>query len=239
MRKVSVIAVVLSVLLALTGCMTTEKSEVSTVTVTASSSVAVVPDSASFTITAETVASSTEEARNTSALMIQSAVDILKDEFGITDDEITTNYMNINPSYEWIDGVRTLTGQRASQSLTIVLKNGLDKVGKVYDRLSILDGISISSITYSKLDTSSEISTARIEAGKEALKKAENYAEGVNMKVGKVLSLSEGTVSYSYYGASNSKMMLAEASSDSYYSTSYYAGDLSVSATVTAVFTLE
>lgn len=239
MKKVSILLTAVVFLLSLTGCMTSQKSEVSTITVTASSTVRVIPDTASFTITAESVASTTEEARNTSQLMIQSSLDILKDEFDISDDEITTNYMNINPSYEWIDGVRTLVGQKASQSLTIVLKNGLDKVGRVYDRLSILDGISISSITYSKLDTSSEISLARIEAGKEALKKAQSYAEGVNMKVGDVLSLSEGSTAYSYYGSSNSKMVLAEAASDGYYSTTYYAGDLSVSATVTAVFTLE
>ncbi len=239
MRKLSLFMLVVLIVLSLMGCATVDKEETSTVAVTGTSSVSVIPDSASFTITAESTAETTEEARNTSSLMIQSAVNILKDEFELSGDEISTDYMNINPSYEWIDGKRTLAGQRASQSLTIVLKNGLERVGKVYDRLSILDGISISSISYSKLDTSLEEAEARKMAAGAALKKASDYADGVNMKVGKVLSLSEGSVSYSYYAPANSKVMLTEASSDSYYSTTYYQGDLSVSATVTAVFTLE
>ena len=239
MRKVTLsILVTLALLLALTGC-STLKGEKSYITVTATSSIAVTPDAASFTITAEALEPTTEEARNASSKMISEAITILKDEFGITGDEIVTNYMNINPYYEWLDGGRTLTGQRATQSLNITIKNGLDKAGKVYDRLSVLDGISISSITYSKLDTTEDVEKAREEATKNALEKASDYARGLDMTVGKVVSLAEGSVSYSSYDFSNSKMMLAEAAAaDSYSGTTYYAGDLSVSATVTAVFEL-
>lgn len=241
MRKGLLIAmaVVLAVFM-LTGCMTTKESEKSYITVTASSTVSVIPDTASFTITAEAMENTTEDARNTSSLMIASAVEILKDEFGITDDEITTNYMNINPYYEWLDGGRTLKGQKATQSLSITLKNGLDKAGKVYDRLSVLDGISISSISYSKLDTSEEESKAREEATKNALKKAQDYANGLSLEVGKLVNLAEGNVSYSYSSYSSNKLMMAEAAvASDYSSTTYYAGDLSVSATVTAVFEIE
>ncbi len=235
----TVLAITL-VVFTLTGCMTTDNSEKSYITVTASSTVTVVPDTASFTITAEAMADTTEEARNTSSLMIASAVEILKDEFGITDDEIKTNYMNINPYYEWLDGGRTLMGQKATQSLTITLKNGLDKVGKVYDRLSVLDGISISSITYSKLDTSDEEAQAREEATENAFRKAQDYVKGVSLTVGKLVNLSEGNVSYSYSSYSSNKLMMAESmAAADYSSTTYYAGDLSVSATVTAVFEIE
>ncbi len=234
------VAIVLAVF-TLTGCVTTKESEKSYITVTASSTVSVIPDTASFTITAEAMENTTEDARNTSSLMIASAVEILKDEFGITDDEITTNYMNISPYYEWLDGGRTLMGQKATQSLSIILKNGLDKAGKVYDRLSVLDGISISSISYSKLDTSEEESRAREEATKNALKKAEDYASGLSLEVGKLVNLAEGNVSYSYSSYASNKLMMAESAAavSDYSSTTYYAGDLSVSATVTAVFEIE
>lgn len=242
MKKSLVILLAISILIfTLTGCVTTDSSEKSYITVTSSSTVSVVPDTASFTITAEAMADTTEEARNTSSLMIASAVEILKDEFGITDDEITTNYMNINPYYEWLDGGRTLRGQKATQSLNITLKNGLDKAGKVYDRLSVLDGISISSITYSKLDTSQEEAEARAEATKNALKKAQDYVSGLSLEVGKLVNLAEGNVSYSYSSYASNKLMMAESAAavSDYSSTTYYAGDLSVSATVTAVFEIE
>ncbi len=239
-RKLNVIAAALVVLLFVSGCATAEKSGKTTITVTATSTVAVAADTASFSITAEAVESTTEEARGESSAMIDEAVKIIKDEFGITDDEITTDYMNISPYYQWLDSGRTLMGQKATQTLTITLRNGVDKAGKVYDRLSVLDGISISSISYSKGDTSAEEAYARECAMKNAIRKAEDYAKGASLTVGKVLSISEGSDGYSYSYA-NSKVMMMEtaaAAEDSYTGTTYYQGDLSVSATVTAVFEL-
>lgn len=240
-RRISILAAVLIALVVLAGCATTEKKEdASYITVTAVSTVAVKADTASFSITAEALESTTEGARNASSAMVEEAVKILKDEFGITDDEITTNYMNISPYYQWLDTGRTLMGQKATQTLNIKLKNGIDKAGRVYDRLSVLDGISISSISYSKSDTSAEESAAREWAMKNAIAKAEDYAKGADLTVGRVVSISEGSSDYSYSYANSKVMMLeaAAASGDSYSSTTYYAGSLSVSATVTAVFEL-
>ncbi len=239
-RKITILVAALAAVLVLAGCATTEKQNPSYITVTASSTVAVKADTASFSITAEALESTTEEARNASSSMIEEAVKILKEEFGITDDEITTDYMNISPYYQWLDSGRTLMGQKATQTLNITLKNGIDKAGRVYDRLSVLDGISISSISYSKSDTTEEEALAREWAMKNAVAKAEDYAKGASLTVGKVSSISEGSSSYSY-GYANSKVMTLEASAaaaDSYSSTTYYAGSLSVSATVTAVFEL-
>ncbi len=240
-RRISILAAALIALVFLTGCATTEKNEdVSYITVTASSTVSVKADTASFTITAEALESTTEEARNASSAMVEEAVKILKDEFGITEEEITTDYMNISPYYQWLDSGRTLMGQKATQTLTIRLRNDIDKAGRVYDRLSVLDGISISSISYSKSDTSLEEAAAREWAMKNAAQKAEDYARGASLTVGKVISISEGSSDYSYSYANSKVMMLEAAASaeDSYSSTTYYAGSLSVSATVTAVFEL-
>lgn len=239
-RRISILAAALIALVFLAGCATTEKTEdVSYITVTASSTVAVKADTASFTITAEALESTTEEARNTSSAMVEEAVKILKDEFGITEEEITTDYMNISPYYQWLDSGRTLMGQKATQTLTIRLRNDIDKAGRVYDRLSVLDGISISSISYSKSDTSLEEAAAREMAMKNAAQKAEDYARGASLTVGKVISISEGSSDYSYSYANSKVMMLdSAATGESYSSTTYYAGSLSVSATVTAVFEL-
>lgn len=238
MRRSSLIVVILiCVLFIFTGCVTTEKSESGTIAVSATSVISVSPDTASFSITAEAISLTTEEARNETAKMIQDALLILKDEFGITDDEITTDYMNISPYYEWIDSKRTLTGQRATQSLTITLRASLDKAGRVYDRLAILDGISISSITYSKSEREEDESRARSIASSLALKKAQDYASGVNLTVGKVLSLTEGSVSQSSFGYANSKLLVADSLEGSV-PTTYYATDLTISSTVTVIFEL-
>ena len=242
MRKtILTLAVLIVTLLALTSCqaLQSENKIVPTVSVSASATISVIPDSASFSITAESTEPTTEEARNASSLMTEKAVEILKDEFGITEESFTTDFMQISPYYEWVDGQRTLVGQKATQKLSIVLSGeNLSKVGKVYDRLSVLDGISISSVSYSKLDITEEVRNVREKAAEEALKKAEAYAKGVGKKVGEVISISDGSgVSYTTVTYNSPKLMMAEASMD-YVSTTIYQGDVTLSDSVTVVFTL-
>ena len=242
MRKtILTLAVLIVTLLALTSCqaLQSENKIVPTVSVSASATISVIPDSASFSITAESTEPTTEEARNASSLMTEKAVEILKDEFGITEESFTTDFMQISPYYEWVDGQRILVGQKATQKLSIVLSgDNLSKVGKVYDRLSVLDGISISSVSYSKLDTTEEVRSVREKAAEEALKKAEAYAKGVGKKVGEVISISDGSgVSYTTVTYNSPKLMMAEASMD-YASTAIYQGDVTLSDSVTVVFTL-
>ena len=242
MRKtILTLTVLIVTLLALTSCqaLQSENKIVPTVSVSASATISVIPDSASFSITAESTEPTTEEARNASSLMTEKAVEILKDEFGITEESFTTDFMQINPYYEWVDGQRTLVGQKATQKLSIVLSGeNLSKVGKVYDRLSVLDGISISSVSYSKLDTTEEVRSVREKAAEEALKKAEAYAKGVGKKVGKVISISDGSgVYYTTVTYNSPKLMMAEASMD-YASTTIYQSDVTLSDSVTVVFTL-
>ena len=242
MRKtILTLAVLIVTLLALTSCqaLQSENKIVPTVSVSASATISVIPDSASFSITAESTEPTTEEARNASSLMTEKAVEILKDEFGITEESFTTDFMQISPYYEWVDGQRTLVGQKATQKLSIVLSgDNLSKVGKVYDRLSVLDGISISSVSYSKLDITEEVRNVREKAAEEALKKAEAYAKGVGKKVGEVISISDGSgVSYTTVTYNSPKLMMAEASMD-YASTTIYQSDVTLSDSVTVVFTL-
>ncbi len=237
MKKIYMAVMVLT-LISGVSCMTTEKRENATVTVSAEAAVIVIPDTASFSITAEALGKTTEEARSSSSLMIADAVSILRDEFGITDDALTTSYMNISPSYEWRDSSRVLAGQRAVQTLSVTLSGSLENAGRVYDRLSVLDGISISQISYSKRDTSREEAEARRLAAGKAEKTAGEYAQGLGLRLGRLISLSEGG-NYSYGASNAARAVLSEAApADSYTATSYYMSDMAVSAGVTAVFEL-
>lgn len=249
MKKILILVLSLLLLFSFVSCVTTGNTATTrnpSISVSATATVEVVPDTASFSITAESIENTTEEARNKSASMIAVAVEALKDEFKLSDDEFSTSYMNISPYYEWVDSARVLRGQKATQSITVTLKNDLNKAGKVYDRLSILDGISISSINYSKYDTSSEMEKAREEASKAALKKASAYARGLGKEVGNPVEVSDGSVSSYSNSRSNSDVFLAKAtamdetsSGSGYVPTTYYTGELSVSASVSIVFELK
>ena len=79
-RRTIMFTALLVLVLILSGCSSlTGNSVISTVSVSASASKEVAPDTATFSITAESTKPSTEEARNDSATMINKAVEILKD----------------------------------------------------------------------------------------------------------------------------------------------------------------
>nr|MCR5732314.1 SIMPL domain-containing protein [Sphaerochaetaceae bacterium] len=206
--------------------------------VTASATVMIEADTASFTISSESLGKSSEEARRESTRLINTAIDILVSEFGVDKKELVTNHMTSSPYYEWVDGKRELVGQMARGSVQVTISD-LDSVGHMYDRLSSVDGLSVSSVYFSKKDTSADVSEARRLAVIEARKKAEDYASGLGLEVVKVISITDGAVlnNVRYNGVllEEKAMMATGAVSDS---SEYYRGDLSVSDTVSVVFGL-
>ena len=147
-----------------------------TITVSGSAEVSAVPDMASFTLTASFTEQTTKEAMDRTSAMINEAIAILESEYGLADDDITTSYIGVSPEYTYKDGERVHTGQSASQSLEITIRN-MDSIGPIYGRLSELDGITLSSISLSSTKMAEALKAARIGAVNDARDKAETYAE--------------------------------------------------------------
>ncbi|MBO5770580.1 MAG: SIMPL domain-containing protein [Spirochaetales bacterium] len=225
----------ISVLMLLASCASVESVK-ATVSVTASSYIEVDPDIAYFRIAAEKIESSTEKARIGMNELVNGAVGILIDEFGIKEDAITTEYLSFNPYYEWINGERVDKGYRASQSIKVTLED-LELIGKIIDALSSFDGVSVSSIEFARKASGELEDQARKLAVKEAERKASEYASGAGMKLGRVISISDGTT-YSQAKYANTMMYATESAAASG-STSYYEGKVSVSDRVTVVYALE
>lgn len=240
MSRISVIVCAIAILL-LVSCQSTSSSHPATISVSSSASVRVEADTASFSISAESIKGTSEEARSESSRMINTALDILEKEFGVDRKDLVTGHMVSNPYYEWENGKRILVGQMASQSVQITLSD-LDNVGKIYDRLSLLDSLSVSSISFSRKDTSAEKREARVKAVENARAKAEAYAEGLGLEIAGVVAVTDGT-SAAYTGYRNDVVMEAAmpmmATAKGMDSSEYYLGDLSVSDSVSVVFSLK
>lgn len=235
---VKFVSVILLSSLLLVSCQSySAESDVATVSVTSSASVMIEADTASFTISAESVRKSSEEARKDSSRLINRAVDILVSEFGVDKNNLTTSQMTNSPYYDWESGRRELVGQIARQSVEVTISS-LDRVGLMYDRLSAVDGLSVSSINFFKKDTAKDMSEARKLAVREARKKAEDYAEGLGLQVVGVVSITDGSVS-NVARFNSGAMLEAKATGISYDSSEYYRGDLSVTDTVSIVFSLK
>ena len=147
-----------------------------TVSVSGRAEVTMQPDTASFQISASSVEETTDEARIKTSEMINTAVSILMNSFGITEDDLATSYISASPEYQWIDDEKVLVGQRATQTVDAKTKN-LDSIGSIYEELMKIDGITVSDVTLDKKDKSEEYREARMEAVKDAYAKAEAYLE--------------------------------------------------------------
>ncbi len=102
-----------------------------------------------------------DEKALTSAQAVQSlskkvnqALAILKAN-GIGGDNISTGSLNVYPEYNYQNGKNQIVGQRATQSLTVTIRN-IDskgqKVGTLVDALSQVNGIKIDSVTFDIFD---------------------------------------------------------------------------------------
>ena len=178
-----------------------------TITVSGSAEVSAVPDMASFTLTASFTEQTTKEAMD--------------------------SYIGVSPEYIYKDGERVHTGQSASQSLEITIRN-MDSIGPIYGRLSELDGITLSSISLSSTKMAEALKAARIGAVKDARDKAETYAEAAGAVLGSVERISDSSPSYApLFRLEAASMDMAGNSS-----VTYRAGDVTARAEVSITYTL-
>lgn len=198
----------------------------------------VAADRALFTVSAETICNTAQEASGKTSSLINSALNALTEAFSLTEEDLKTGRIGISPAWTWKDGERILLGQKAEQSVEVIIREP-ERAGEVYDLLSRYDGLSISNISLFREDVSETETEVRSMAMKEAIAIAEDYASALGMRIAGVKSVSAGgyqTVS-PYLSAGNSyKAVMMDSSS---VTTEYHAGDVTVKAEVSAVFVLE
>lgn len=146
--------------------------------------------------------------------------------------------MSLYPSYRYVDGEQILLGQSASQSISVSVRE-LDDLAPIVDSLSAVSGISLSSISLDASDKDMAESQARTLAIQDALRRAEDYAEGIGASVAAPVTIAESGSYAVVNRIQPTYVMAAKAESAMDSSASYYAGDLTVSASVDVAFALE
>ena len=227
MKKIILITAVLSALAF--PCMAA-----GTITVSGSAEVSATPDTASFTLTSSFTEDTTKEAMDKTSAMVNEAIGILTTEFGIADDDIITQYIEVSPEYVYKDGESIHSGESALQTLKVTVRD-ISGIGAVYGRLAELDGITLSSITLSSSDMDEALRAARIEAVNDARTKAETFAGAAGAKLGRVDRISDSSSSYTPVF----RLAAAEADMSGNTAVSYRAGDITARAEVSITYTLE
>jgi uncharacterized protein YggE len=176
------------------------EAEVRQITVSAEGKVSVTPDAVRIYATVSLV-------RESSALALQSANQVsakVRAAFqanGVDRKEIKTQSITVYPEYNYSqERGSSLIGYRASQSFDVIVKNA-SSAGSVVDAIVVAGGddLQVNSVVPFVLDAANATSSARENAVRNARAKARSYASLLEVKLGKVISLVEGS-SPSYGG---------------------------------------
>jgi uncharacterized protein len=230
-----------SIVLFVCSCNKAPESE-STISVYGTGTVAVQPDMIQMSITLSNVAQTTKTAQDEVSRMVRQALTILK-EANIEDKNINTASLSFNSEYEYTTR-RILVGQRAEQRITFSIEDiNNDKASEIIDKLIQINGIELNQVIFSVKNTTEYFVKSRELAYKKALEKANQYAELSNLKVVKVLSITDqGTqqVSPMSNRLMNQQFMAdAMTSAKEEASTILPMGELEITTNILAVFLLK
>lgn len=209
-----------------------------TIKVEGLSEIKAVPDIVAVYFNIETNASTAKEAKDLNSNIVDSVINSLINS-GFSRDKITTQNFNIYEDYEWKDGEQTSKGYKATHSLKVELKAGeTEKAGEVID-LGVDSGAMISYINFElSLDEQNKYkATALAQATEDAKIKAEAIADGLNKKLGRLISISDSSFNYypwrMYDGVGVASVDAEEAKTAT---TSIQPGEQTISARVNVIY---
>ena len=241
MKKVGVALLLVLFIVFAFGCESVSLVDKSrTVSVQGVGKVLVTPDMATFSITVSELAETTREAQLKTNTKIGTLLAMMREQ-GIADDDLSTTALEFFPEYRWEENKKILQGQRVRQTLHVTVK-GIDSksvlLPTLLDEIGTVTDISVSSIYFSKENTTTEYAKSRKLAMEKAIQKAEEYALAANMKVGKPLTVSD----YSSVDVRTPQPMMAKTAGaymmDSSANTEVPAGKIDITSTVAVVFEL-
>jgi len=212
----------------------------STISVFGTGVVLAQPDMIQMSITLSKTAPTTKIAQEEVSKMTRQALAIFK-EANIEDKNVSTASLTFNTEYDYSSGRRVLVGQRAEQRITFSIddiNNDNDKASVIIDQLIKINGIELNQLNFSVKNNTEYYIKSRELAFQKAVEKAKQYAELSNLKIIKVLSVSEeGTQQIS--PSHRSQNAFIESDSFAGKSTVLPMGELEVTTKILVVFLLK
>ena len=157
------------------------------------------PDIAFITAGVQADAKSAQEAMQQQANAMTGVFDALS-KAGVEKKDMQTSNFSLQPRYTYVEidegkgrtrGEQRLDGYTASNQLTVKVRD-LDKLGATMDSLVSAGGNTFSGISFA-LDNDDEVrAEARRLAVEKAMARADLYAAAAGMKVGRIVTISEG-----------------------------------------------
>lgn len=196
--------------------------------------VTVVPDLATLWLGVEAQADTVAEAQEQAMGAMDAVMDVLTNN-GVDEDDIQTQYFNIDQVTRWDDDEYVVIGYRVTNMVTAKIRD-IDNVGTVIDAAAEAGGdlIRINNIAFSVDDPSDYYEEAREEAMDDAKEKAEQLADLAGVELGLPTYISEGTI----YSPVDYRGVDAMVPSAEGYETSISPGELEVTLTVQVAYAI-
>lgn len=206
-----------------------------TINISAEGKVVSAPDLAILSGGVVSEAKTAQEALQMNAKDMAGVMKALKDA-GVAEKDIQTSNFSLQPQYQYPkEGPRYLTGYQVSNQVTAKVRD-LENVGSVIDAMVALGGNSFSGVSFAVEDPSELQNEARRLAMKEAMSRANLYAEAAGYRIKRIVTISE---SGSYSPQPRPMVMARAAAMDEAMSTQISGGELTYSASVNVEFELQ
>jgi uncharacterized protein YggE len=177
-----------------TNCSTDKVQEnQSTVSVSGIGTVLAQPDMVQMNINFSHIASTTREARRALDQTMQQILKILQEE-KIEENYIKTISLNYDIAYDWRNGRMVRIGQRAQQTIVVTVNdiiNSPERFPTILDKVTAINRVEVHNIRFDIENKTELFKQSRELAYQKAFEKASQYATLSNLKIGKVLTISE------------------------------------------------
>ncbi|GAB1479674.1 SIMPL domain-containing protein [Paracoccaceae bacterium] len=195
MRKMKTLVLTTMLALPLAGAAWAQQApQTAQITVTGEASVQAVPDMATVSLGVTTVAETAAEAMAANTASLAQVIERLK-AAGIEPRDLQTASLSLNPNWTGYDSSsnqpQTITGYAASNQLSVRVRD-VSKLGAVLDA-AITDGANtLNGISFELASPRPVQDQARKAATEDARARAELLAAAAGVKLGRVLSITEG-----------------------------------------------
>lgn len=206
-----------------------------TLAISAQASVDREPDIAFITAGVQTEAPTASEAMRKNAARMTGVFNALK-QANVDDKDMQTSNFSLQPRYDYSsrgNAPPKLIGYTAANQLTVKVRD-LENLGETMDALVSAGGNTFSGLRFALDDDSEVRDEARRLAMKDAIARAELYADAAGLKVRRIVTITEGG---SYNPGPVPMMAMRMAESDAM-STPIAAGEVGYTANVSVVFEL-
>jgi hypothetical protein len=167
-----------------------ESQQTYTISIDGEGKINAVPDIAQISLGLQTEKLSVVEAQKENTDKMNQIIKEIK-AMGIEDKDIATENYSIYPRYDWIDGRQVLKGYQINQNVTVKIRD-LSKIGSVVDQAGKLGANQVGSLSFTIDEPEKLRQQAREKALANAKEKAEALAKIAGVKLGKLVSFTEG-----------------------------------------------